>query len=231
MEDRTQRWVCGHCGKPCERPAIKGQRPKWCSPECASHAGAARKSGRLGERECDRCRAVYLPTYEPQRYCSLECSNKSRPPRPKRESVKRPPRDTRSPLRRAIEDVDAPAVLAEVRLKVEVDPATECWVWQGLLKDGYAIAQWGKSPTRMVSIHRAVLEASIGAPLGVRHAHHVCANKRCVNPEHLQPVTHCDNSAEMLARRSYVARIAELEAALAAIAPSHPLLDRAPLAG
>lgn len=27
----VERWVCGDCGIPCERPAMKGQRPKWCA--------------------------------------------------------------------------------------------------------------------------------------------------------------------------------------------------------
>lgn len=54
--------------------------------------------------------------------------------------------------------------------------------------------------------------------------HHTCGDSRCVNPDHLQPVTHRDNTAEMLARHSYLARIAELEEALATIDPSHPLL-------
>lgn len=42
---------------------------------------------------------------------------------------------------------------------------------------------------------------------------------------HLEPVTHRDNTAEMLARHSYLARIAELEEALASIDAGHPLLQ------
>lgn len=41
----------------------------------------------------------------------------------------------------------------------------------------------------------------------------------------LQPVTHAQNSAEMLARQAYLARIRELEEALAVVAPTHPLLQ------
>lgn len=65
-----------------------------------------------------------------------------------------------------------------------------------------------------------------GSPLGTQQSHHVCANTMCVNPEHLQAATHVENIAEMKARRSYEARIAELEAALMDIDPEHPLLDR-----
>ena len=55
-------------------------------------------------------------------------------------------------------------------------------------------------------------------------------NTMCVNPDHLQPVTYRDNIAEMLARSSYISRIAELEKALADISPEHPILKRIPLA-
>jgi hypothetical protein len=53
----------------------------------------------------------------------------------------------------------------------------------------------------------------------------------CVNPQHLVPVTHAENMAEMLARRAYRARIADqdaiiasLQAALRSVAPGHPML-------
>jgi hypothetical protein len=46
----------------------------------------------------------------------------------------------------------------------------------------------------------------------------------CVNPSHLQAATHVENIAEMKARKSYEARIAELEQALMLLEPLHPLL-------
>ena len=78
-------------------------------------------------------------------------------------------------------------------------------------------------------MHRLSLEAKYGAPLGSQAAHHVCANTRCVNPEHLQPVTHRDNTAEMMARRAYVDRIAELEEVIKELAPDHEVLNRVPI--
>jgi hypothetical protein len=52
----------------------------------------------------------------------------------------------------------------------------------------------------------------------------MCANSKCVNPEHLEPVTAAANMAEMLARNYLVRRIRELEQALDAIQSDHPLL-------
>ena len=62
----------------------------------------------------------------------------------------------------------------------------------------------------------------------VTHAHHKCANTACVNPNHLEPATAAENSLEMLARNSYLARIAELEGVIAELAPGHEVLTRVP---
>jgi hypothetical protein len=41
--------------------------------------------------------------------------------------------------------------------------------------------------------------------------------RTCVNPAHLQAVTQQENAAEMLERKAYLARIAELEAEVLAL--------------
>ena len=74
-------------------------------------------------------------------------------------------------------------------------------------------------------VHRLSLEAHLAASLGSQPAHHKCANTTCVNPEHLQPVTHRENVAEMLARRYMEQRIRALESALHDVAPDHPMLS------
>jgi len=99
--------------------------------------------------------------------------------------------------------------------------------WQGTVKDAYpAVTVAG----RVRAVHRLVLEAHLGASLGTQPAHHICANSVCVNPLHLQAVTHRENVAEMLARTYLVRRIGELEAALALVAPHHTLLTEVGLA-
>ncbi|MFL0711662.1 MAG: hypothetical protein ACJLS2_02465 [Microcella pacifica] len=75
-------------------------------------------------------------------------------------------------------------------------------------------------------MHRLACEARYQKPLGTQQAHHTCANTLCVNPDHMQAATHAENIAEMKARASYEARIEELENALEAMDPQHPLLDR-----
>lgn len=134
---------------------------------------------------------------------------------------KTPPADRRGPLRRALEDGDPAAVMAAIKRDCDVRPSG-CWEWtRKLHASGYAVVTIAG---RMRQVHRLALEAKLGQPLGKQAAHHTCANSFCVNPDHLQPVTHIENAAEMLARRYMEQRIRDLEEALAALDPSHALL-------
>ena len=134
-----------------------------------------------------------------------------------------PRRDLRTPLRRALEDGDHLGVHIAILNQCEVDTATSCWEWPRLRKGYPFVVVNGKE----LQVHRLSLEARLRKPLGKQAAHHRCANSKCVNPDHLQPVTAAANMAEMLARRYYVSRIQDLEAALRAIDPEHPLLTEA----
>ena len=67
-------------------------------------------------------------------------------------------------------------------------------------------------------------ELNAGKPLGSQPAHHKCGVPACVNPDHLVPVTHAENIGEMLARKYFVTRVRELEAALRELDEDHPLL-------
>jgi len=125
-------------------------------------------------------------------------------------------------FRSSFECGDYATFFQELKMRCVVDKKHGCWVWQRRLKNGYPVQKWSN---KQVQVHRLSLEAKHGRPLGSQVAHHKCANSSCVNPNHLQPVTHRDNNAEMMQRRTYLDRIAELENALAEIDPSHPLLD------
>lgn len=198
-------WNCGACGNRCERKPTKGQRPKWCD-DC-------RRKGRTSVT-CEHCGQTAVG-WRLARFCSRTCASAAQV-KPK---VERPRFDPRGPLRRGYEDGDPDLFFAA--LVARADTTGECWVWPSL-RDGYP---YFRLAGKDASLHRAVLEVKHGAPLGSQHAHHICANSACVNPDHLQPVTHRENVAEMLARQSYLARIEELEQALALVAPNHPLLD------
>ena len=171
----------------------------WCGAECVKESGRSNRYANL--------------------YCSVECRSAHRvsltPPRPAKVQA-----DRRAPLRRAYEDGDSAALIAAVRVRCAVTDG-ECWEWPRLDRAGYPAQQIGR---KYVAVHRAVLEAATGETLGARQAHHRCANPACVNPGHLQAVSAVDNRAEMFQRKWYEARIAELESALAEVAPGHQAL-------
>lgn len=72
-----------------------------------------------------------------------------------------------------------------------VDPVFACWEWTGKLdRDGYPIVWRGKLPDRA---HRYVYECERGAiPEGMA-LDHMCRNRKCVAPHHLEPVTRSEN--------------------------------------
>ena len=167
-------------------------------------------------RECATCNTEYDYRARPGEYCSPGCSSEGR---------RRKGRARRSYLRKAYEANDYKGILKAIEKRVSITK-NGCWEWNRLDSDGYARVTIGD---KNIALHRLVLESKHEAPLGSQAAHHICANTKCVNPEHLQPVTHRDNVAEMLARHSYLNRIAELEEVIKEIAPNHEVLDRVPI--
>ena len=167
-------------------------------------------------RECAHCKGEFMGRASESKYCSAECSG---------EYMRKLALDKRSPLRKAYEENDYKGILEAIEKRAK-ETKDGCWEWNRLDSAGYPRAVLGD---RQISVHRMSLEAKHEAPLGSQAAHHICANTKCVNPEHLQPVTHRENTAEMLARHSYLNRIAELEEAIKEIAPNHEVLDRVPL--
>lgn len=85
-----------------------------------------------------------------------------------------------------------------IRAKVEHSQVTGCWIWLGGNSgDGY-----GKVSVngRMKMAHRAVYEIFMGPiPEGLV-LDHLCRNRRCCNPLHMEPVTVQENTLRGEAR-------------------------------
>jgi len=70
-------------------------------------------------------------------------------------------------------------------------PASGCWVWHGALKsNGYGYVFAGG---RDQNAHRVAYQWFVGPiPEGLE-LDHLCRNRGCVNPSHLEPVTRWEN--------------------------------------
>lgn len=218
--------TCKACGKVAQ---VARKTATTCSRKCAASVAADASNSRWEghepsprvdrerDHECAECGAEFKSA-GPRKYCSPPCRSSG---------IKRSRGDERSAIRAAVEDRDYAAVIREVSTRTK-RTSSGCWQWTGRMSKGYPRITLGGVAHQ---VHRIVLEAKEGAPLGVQAAHHMCANPQCVNPDHLQPVTARENVAEMLARNAYIDRIRELESALAEADPAHPALDRLPLSG
>ena len=76
--------------------------------------------------------------------------------------------------------------------RVEKRALGECWVWKGApIKNGYG--QYRRKGTRSCYVHRLVYEALVGPIPEGKFLDHLCRNRLCVNPGHLEIVTNREN--------------------------------------
>lgn len=97
----------------------------------------------------------------------------------------------------------------EERFFAKIRYENACWVWSGG-RQGRDIGQgqYGSfsSPAKrgMVLAHRFAYEALVGpVPEGLE-LDHLCRRPLCVNPDHLEPVTHAENMRRRQAARSFL---------------------------
>lgn len=90
-------------------------------------------------------------------------------------------RDTRTPLER-------------LEARIDRESGAPCWLWTGPLNDqGYGRYFPNAESPRPIRAHRAAYEFFVGPiPEGLE-LDHLCRVRHCVNPEHVEPVTHAEN--------------------------------------
>lgn len=76
-----------------------------------------------------------------------------------------------------------------------------CWVWTKYIQNGYGMVGYGK---RIWRVHRIVYHLMVAVVPEELTLDHLCRNRACCNPKHLEPVTNRENwlRGESLTRRN-----------------------------
>lgn len=78
------------------------------------------------------------------------------------------------------------------RIADKIDAAGLCWEWTAANSGGYGYV-WDSEEKRMRPATRVVWELLVGEIPDGYEMDHLCRNPPCVNPDHLEPVTHAEN--------------------------------------
>ena len=99
-----------------------------------------------------------------------------------------------APKRRRPEDRFWPKVNKDGAVPEHRPELGPCWIWTASLgRGGYgAFAKGGKRGGMMLA-HRFAYELLVGPIPADQEPDHLCRVKACVNPSHLEPVTHLEN--------------------------------------
>jgi hypothetical protein len=122
----------------------------------------------------------------------------------------------------------APVVDRIIKL---VDFTGDCWLWQGdQVRGGYGRVSTGQvnGRSKRGPVHRVLWEALVGPIPDGLELDHLCRDARCVNPDHLEPVTHqenvlrSDNAAAINARKTHCVNGHALEGHNIYVPPKRP---------
>jgi len=84
----------------------------------------------------------------------------------------------------------------------KVNKTETCWLWTALIpSNGYGIyTMTDRERKRTVMAHRFAYELLVGPVPAGMELDHLCKVRNCVNPAHLEPVTHQENIRRALGK-------------------------------
>lgn len=84
-----------------------------------------------------------------------------------------------------------------------IEPSTDgCWIWTGALSSQGGYPGFTDSDGHFTYAHRFMYENTFGAIPDGWHIHHVCGNRKCIRPEHLEALSPEEHRARHLAELS-----------------------------
>ena len=75
-----------------------------------------------------------------------------------------------------------------------VEKTKSCWLWTGALCKGYGHFMLAQRPAVTTKAHRYAFKQLVGPIPDDMTIDHLCLNKACVNPDHMEIVTFSENS-------------------------------------
>ncbi len=103
------------------------------------------------------------------------------------------------------------------------EPNSGCWLWMGSVSQkGYGYMCGGKKHHH-ISVHIAAYELSKGKVPNGMEIDHKCRVRCCVNPDHLQALTHADNVRRGI---GLAAKVSGIQKAKTHCPEGHPYDDK-----
>jgi hypothetical protein len=81
-----------------------------------------------------------------------------------------------------------------IAAKISPEPMTGCWLWTGAMCGSDTAYGQTSIDRKKILAHRVVYEVFKGAIPAHFHIDHLCRQRSCVNPDHLEPVTSRENT-------------------------------------